>query len=191
MGLIICPHCGKQVSDTNSKCFHCGFDFVSKTGEPEKLRDYHKISMQEQQDLRDEYLNQQTAFKKYMQKYNGFLKKINISYIINLISWICLAIAWAGGFLYHKISKNNAANWVIILILLLVASILVSLIINVVQRKILFKKYRRNELIIEKNYQQWLKSEKNINYTVTFTAKQSKDKVFFDEINIARDKIED
>lgn len=189
MGLIVCPHCGKQVSDTNEKCFHCGLDLANDTEEAAKPREYYKMSAKEQQDLRKEYLSQNPVFERCMKKSNAFTKRNMISIIICVLAWLCFACMFIGSIIYLDVAKKNMPAWVNLLVILILVIAFVTMIICIVQR-ILYRKHRRNELIIEKNYQQWLKSEKNVNYTVAFTAEESKDKKIFDEIDITKDKLE-
>ncbi len=52
MALIVCPHCGKQVSDTVERCIHCGEFIKEKPSEP---KNYADLSMAEKDDLDSEF----------------------------------------------------------------------------------------------------------------------------------------
>ena len=49
MALIVCPHCGKSVSDTLSECIHCGKSLILKDEKQEKR--YEQLSSAEQNEL--------------------------------------------------------------------------------------------------------------------------------------------
>ncbi len=57
MGLVVCPHCGKQVGDTNDICLHGDFNLVNNTEDAAKLREYYKLSKKERQNPKSEYLD--------------------------------------------------------------------------------------------------------------------------------------
>lgn len=102
-------------------------------------------------------------------------------------------LTWLGGIILFSITKIDQ-NWAIVtfivtLLFFLVLSI-AMIIVNIIMRKVTYKRYRRNNLIIDKKFQKWLKDEKGMEYVVTFTEKQNKDKEFFDQIDITKDEIE-
>lgn len=186
MALITCPNCGKEVSDTNCKCFHCCYDFITQKEKPQKLPDYGAFTLSEQEKLRKEFYSTNSKYERYIKKTVKLIKLINITYVLSILftlSFITFSIT-------AKIVRFEFTESMAIIILIVVGFWIITITSNVILRKVPFRKYRKKELLIEKKFQKWLKEEKNVNYVVPFTKKQKKDKAFFDSINVEKDDIE-
>lgn len=190
MALITCPNCEKQVSDTNGKCFHCGYDFIKQKEEPQKAQEYYALSERERSHLITEFYEQYPRCDIFMQKYTKFLKRMRIISTLATLTGILLLLVLISGQLYHGLTKKDVPFAVVYPIAALGAIWFISVIFSLVFRFAIYKKYRRKELVINKKLQKWFKEEKNIIYKFPFTAKQKKDKAFFDSIDADKDDIE-
>lgn len=74
MALIICPNCGKSISDTTEKCFHCGYNLRTQTVAPTELQRFNKLTVSEQDKLRKEYYSKNPEYESYNKKYQSFLR---------------------------------------------------------------------------------------------------------------------
>ncbi len=196
MALITCPKCGKQISDTAGKCIHCGYDLrESKDGQTE-LKEYYKLPSAEQKALRAEFYKTDPAYAECDRRADKTKKKFStfatlgvtfgsIAIIISIIVKILNAVS------DKKFEDYNIVLVGIVVVIMVISflMLMISSILMLVLR-IKFRKHRYNQLIIEKRYQKWLRSEKAITYKVQFTEKQKRDKAFFDEINVDRTQLE-
>ncbi len=193
MALITCQKCGKQISDTAKACIHCGFSLVreeKKETAAREIIDYNKLSLDDKNVLRTEFLKKNPAYEVCEKKRERFLMFINVSFCSGVISLFLFVCLWGGGFIYHQVTKEDTPVFILIIMLVLFVSAIISSIANILQRKVFYKKHRHNELIINKNMRKWLKEEKNVSYTLLFSPKQRKDKDFFESIDILKDDIE-
>ncbi len=197
MSLIKCPECGKQISDTVLKCIHCGCNLklsqiapthtnVKKNAEE---RQYYKIPYNEQITLRNEFYTTGTDYSKNENLLRKQIKKLRAATIIQALSWLLALIVLTCGQFYYSITHKNTPTTFAVVILVAVLIAIIFLILTCILKKN-FNKYRRNQLIVEKKFQKWLREEKQIVYTVNFTPKQKKEKAFFDSINAERSDLE-
>ena len=189
MAIIVCPKCGKNSSNTNEKCFHCGFNLRLQSVEPVQLQRYIKLPSAEQERLRKEYYSLNPKYESYMKKRDRFIRRINITAIVTGIFSALYILLWIVTRIIKAVTKASI-SWALIPAIIFGVIWVIAIIANVVLRKVTYRKYRRNDLIIEKKYQKWLKEEKQIEYIVSFTTKQRKDKEYFDKINIQKKDIE-
>ena len=84
MALIICKKCGKNISDTSTRCIHCGTPIkdeaetlkVESPAKPKnetltpskKLANFHKLSEDQQVALENEFLKSDKSARKYRRK---------------------------------------------------------------------------------------------------------------------------
>lgn len=189
MALIVCPKCGKNVSDTTEKCFHCGFNLVTRSEAPVVLQRYNRLPVSEQNKLRSEYYKLNPEYESFDRQHKKFIKITNIIYIIGAICGLIAFCFYFGSKIYRLVNNTNI-TWTLISILIFVVLEIGTILTSFIMRKVPYKRYRYNNLIIEKKFQKWLKDKKNIEYVVTFKEKQKKDKEFFDQIDITKDEIE-
>ncbi len=195
MALINCPHCGKQVSDTQEKCIHCGGELKESLDKQIDYKQYYTLPAAEQKALRAEFYKTDPTYAERDKAAAAMLKKVNVTSILRVvigsITILFMIIARICSATMGKKFQDNSAllyTFVIIIVVGFIA-LMIAFALNLVFRS-KFKKCRHNQLIIEKRYQKWLKEQKAIAYTVQFSAKQKKEKAYFDSINVDRTQME-
>ena len=194
MALITCPNCQRKVSDTAEKCIHCGCNLAKPKAGNEigitEERNYQKLTLTEQNNLKNEFYSVFPKYGAFNKKQDRFYKSITITQIVSGLAFVCFIIMVIAFRVYRSATKNTVP---IILSIPLFTLLAVWLIVGLVCWFLILvpqRKYKRNEMIVEKKFQRWLKDEKNIVYTVNFTKKMQKYKKFFDSVNVDRQDIE-
>ncbi|MDE6373630.1 MAG: zinc ribbon domain-containing protein [Clostridia bacterium] len=184
MGLITCPHCGKQVSDTVEACIHCGNKVTEspqkeKAEQPPARKGYETLTDYERRELEKEFVKGKPKYEKFFGKepYYKYVGKISwAGYILGC------AFEGVGFFLEDGAPALSVAFYV-----LGVIGIMISLVCDVSFRFIL-NKYRRQLLIVLKKYQKWLK-EKSVDYVLSFDWLSARWQRYFDTINVDAEDI--
>lgn len=184
MALIVCPHCGGQVSDTVERCIHCG-KFI-KEKQKNSAVDFQTFDKIKQNNLEEEF---QKKYPKYVcpyakqkalkcrRKYTIFGRIMCGAGAIDLLFSILIQT---------KVLDLNSDDTMlmiigpIVLVAVLTFFIGAAFCINyTIKSKKLIAKY----LLYEKLYQVWLLNEKNISKKVDFIGLNKKDKKYFENIN--------
>lgn len=198
MALISCPNCGKQISDTSAKCFHCGHNLVKNFDPTVPLIEFKNLTVALQKELENEFYKLK-SYGDYMKKNKLFEKTMHIGWIVSLIFCLFAVSCIVAYFYVFEILLGNIKGYseyeevrsvfMGAMINLSVVSI-VSVAIILIVRHTLGEKHNINRLIILKNFQKWLSEEKGIDYLVHFGDKKARDKELFDKIDINKDKVE-
>ena len=186
MAIVTCPKCGKSTSDTNETCFHCGSSLKPQPQVPVKLQSFNRLSMADQTSLRNEFYKQNKKYDDYLNhnsKVTWLLRALKISIWVFLIGVLAIS-------LLELVGVFVSGEWLMVIALVLACISILSFLIYMGLRLLPYRKHRRNELIIQKKFQKWLRTEKAMEYLIAFTSKQKWDKKVFDSINTQKDEIE-
>lgn len=183
MALIVCPHCGKSVSDTVNVCIHCGKSLILKEEKQEKR--YEQLSSAEQNELFTQFSRKYPEYV-YPQGRERAAKKAKIANAAWLIaSIVCIPliivrILVATGTITFSTEGDDFMIPGIFLAVAVVA-ILISGVIWIIYRQ-RAKKIMHRFLLFAKLYKSWL-SARAIKYTVGFKENEKKYKKYFNSIN--------
>lgn len=193
MALIECPNCKKQVSDTRESCFHCGYKFQTAPIETEEKNQDENIIEQQKRDTDDSLTNfsslrqieKDKLWDEFYAKNPKYWKLKNKAYNIDgirKVTGLCLIPLLVNELIFRNRPVINKEFFTI-------ASVMYALLMFgglIVAFSCIYAKSVCNKkaLIVLKRFQNWLKTEKQIEYVVKFNRNQRKEKIFFDSINI-------
>lgn len=187
MSLIVCPHCGKRVSDTCAVCIHCqgalshsAPETPQMTAEPQTaeqrapsycespveraapaekpLPSYNSDLTEAQKTaLEDEFLQTHPDCKRYYIARHNAAQRFKIMIWPPMLGWIVAVLPLMTGMVYHNFFT-----------LLIWVTVGLELMVFLSTRR---KGGVKNELLYLKRYAEWLKSEKGLLYSLPMTAK--------------------
>lgn len=185
MALIVCPHCGKSVSDTVDVCIHCGKSIHTEEKAPEPPKRYEKLNSDEQNALFQQFSREYPEYI-YPQGREQAAKKRRIARISGLISgalgavFLFVRILVAVGAIKFSTEGNDFIIPGIFLLLALVTFLFAIIIWAIFNQSA--KKSMHRFLLFAKLYKSWL-SARAIKYTVGFKESEEKYKKYFNNIN--------
>ena len=191
MAIITCPYCGKQTSNTNEICYHCGNEWAKKpTEEANNKEDYNNLSLAEKTNLRQEFYEKYPKYYK-IYKRNRFWD--SIKYIVRIIASIELLLMCLIRLSAMLSKSDNSFDidnsvWLKITMIIFLA-LLIILILLPLAALALKSKRRYRAMLIEKKYQSFIFNEKNMNYTVQFDSKDKKAKQVFEKIDLEYEEL--
>ena len=185
MALIVCPHCGKSISDTLTECIHCGKSLRPQEETQAQVKRYEQLSSAEQNEL----------FAQFKREYPEYVfphgrekaaKKRKISSIAWTIAGVLCVIIFVIQILVAtgKIHfETEGDDFLIpgIFLFIAVVTIICSVVIWAICRRS-EKKYMQRYLLFAKLYRTWL-SAREIKYKLTFGDNEKKYKKYYDNIN--------
>ncbi len=185
MSLIVCPHCGKQVSDTVERCIHCGGAFLK--GEPKvSATDFNTLDKEIRKSLEVEF---QKGYPKYVcphAKQNA-LKCRRKFKVCTIISYVACVIFFLILILVKTkvldIDSNDIKMMVVVLVALCAALVILISAACKISYKLKSKKLISQYLLYEKLFQVWLLHTNNIFKEVDFSDLSGKEKKYFENIN--------
>lgn len=176
MALIICPHCGKSVSDSTDKCIHCGRKLSESKETETKLKEFTNLPNDEKKKLREEFQKAYPTQKDWAAREEKLKKLRRISMICVIVSAVLTVIA----LLTAESLGSVAIMAIVVCVILFVASDAID-----IACPFLIRRNKKKSLVALKIFQRWLKDKKGIDYVVSFNAADAKWKRYFDGINVA------
>ena len=192
MALITCPHCGKQVSDTATKCIHCGGKLKEAPLEP---KEYTELSFTEKEALDSEFERRypEYAYLKF-QKRNKMLTTAFLVFLIMYLLFMTLGIIlFVNGMNTIQNDKTHSpdilktifTNPNIILGLVAVTVGIIALF-SYIAITVLFYRNRKNYLLNYKIFVKWLLTKKKIVYHPEFSRRQQS---IYNQFNVENYKL--
>lgn len=157
MALIPCKFCGKSISESATKCPHCGRSPNEEKNNAENPISFANLSLKEQEKLNEEFFKAYPSHKDLLRKID---KCANIKKIFDVVSWLGLGLIVF--FVIMMIISDNAI-WSLIM---LVISFVIQAIGDIGEIVVSFivARFRKKANGTEKIKQHWLRNEKNVIY---------------------------
>lgn len=178
MSLVVCPHCGQQVSDNAEACIHCGRILQTKA----RPKEYADLLYREKQGLHGEFAREYPQYGIYqrMERKAARERRIStITAIFFLVTGAILLILRCTG-----VSSKIFAEENIVPKFALVGSYLLLVVDFIIWLKTLIAHiiFTHKDLLYKRLFQAWL-LKKNIRYRVVFEKKKEGDRRYFENIN--------
>lgn len=173
MALIVCPCCGKNVSDTAEKCIHCGFDFrlQAKESEQSEKREYTNLTEYERNRLKNEF---DVSFSQFANINKNYEKTEKADKVLGVFT-IFFGLSLIASLIIFRIVKLNFESVIAYIVVIYTVFAFLFCAVKLIFWDLFFyKKRKRNHLAYLKKYRNWLKDEKNIEYDLTLTKQERK-----------------
>lgn len=181
MALIVCPHCGRQVSDTEKTCIHCG----KSIGEGKPMQAFERLGGEEKTELFRQFGR---AYPKYVfpQGRQKAAKARKISTVFFVIATVLCGLSLLARILVDIGAIRFDFDAQPLPVMILVTALLAGLFswIAGFGVRLFARRTMRRFLLFAKLFQAWL-SARGIQFTFVFAESEKKYKKYYDNIDPA------
>ena len=173
MALVNCPNCGKPVSDSAEACPHCGFEFKAERIKKEVEREYGRLPVEKQKQLRDEYDRIYPTYKKSAVKRKKLSVFVLVGFLITFVLMVIIALLGL-----HEGLEIYLILTTVVAVIIFLPTLFISVFLVLYTRLPSGMKKRLSDL---KKFQSWLLKEKQLTYHVVLT---DREKQIFESIEL-------